>query len=72
MKTRGYLSMCTENYFTDTVENRIKTWIRLIALFGLVKPSTCKETHEHEHDRCGQTFICLKTLETTAVAETGN
>jgi hypothetical protein len=46
------LPMCTDSS-ADTVANRPSTWLRLIALLGLVKPSTFTE---HEHVQCGRTF----------------
>jgi hypothetical protein len=56
--TRGDLPVCTDSCSTDTIANRSSTRLRLIALFGLVKPSTFTEAHEaeREHEWCGHTL----------------
>jgi hypothetical protein len=58
--SRWLLPVCTDSS-TDTVANRSSTWLQLIALLGLVKPSTFTETHEaereHEQSECTFTRI---------------
>jgi hypothetical protein len=52
-ETRGDLPVCTHSS-TDTVANRSRSWLRLIALLGLVKPSTFTK---HDHEPAPKRFV---------------